>query len=315
VSIYFNASDASSTISFVTPAITLSAEGANQTAQGIAIDNAGNNATVLISGINIDKTRPLVSGLPSRLPDTSGWYNHTILISWSGNDSLSGIASCDPSSNYPGPDGAPVIVHGQCIDRAGNTATGSFSFNYDSTPSTITSPQQGQNFTLRQAGIAPVFKCNDVTSGIASCVASVSTLDTSTVGVHSYNVTATDNAGNVAKRTITYNVHYTFGGFVAPLTSGGSYNSARTIPVQFQLFDSGNHLIRNANATIFVDNLNNPGISSGKSNFGNYFRYDATSNDYTFNLSLGTMKLAKGNHSIIAKLDDGTMESIGIVDT
>jgi Ca2+-binding RTX toxin-like protein len=65
--------------------------------------------------------------------------------------------------------------------------------------------------------LVPAFACTEpgsLGSGVASCiledesgvVASGESLDTSTLGIHSYTLTATDNAGNERSRTATYTV-------------------------------------------------------------------------------------------------------------
>ena len=74
---------------------------------------------------------------------------------------------------------------------------------------TLTSPPEGAVYTQGQAVTAD-FDCSDAGgSGLASCVgtgADGSAVDTSTLGSHSFTVTATDGAGHTAAVTHAYTV-------------------------------------------------------------------------------------------------------------
>ena len=61
----------------------------------------------------------VVTATPARAPDSNGWYNHSLAVSFSGTDGTSGIESCVPPQNYSGPDDADASVSGSCRDRAG----------------------------------------------------------------------------------------------------------------------------------------------------------------------------------------------------
>ena len=56
VTVHFEATDLISGVASVTNDTTLSNEGEDQSVEGVAIDNAGNNETYTVLGINIDKT-------------------------------------------------------------------------------------------------------------------------------------------------------------------------------------------------------------------------------------------------------------------
>ena len=86
--------------------------------------------------IKMDKTLPSVSATPQRVPDASGWYNRALTVSFTGVDVTSGIATCT-SSQYAGPDSGNAVVTGSCTDVAGNVASASHAFKYDSTPPKI----------------------------------------------------------------------------------------------------------------------------------------------------------------------------------
>jgi hypothetical protein len=113
-----------------------------------------------------------------------------------------------------------------------------------------------QVFTLNQQ-VKPTFSCSDDTA-IASCVPATGSscagspptgsplvngnLDTKTVGVHSFIVTATDLAGNSKTSCVTYTVIYTFPGFRTPVDNPPVINVVKggsTVPVKWLLTDAG----------------------------------------------------------------------------
>lgn len=92
------------------------------------------------------------------------------------------------------------------------------------------------------ASVAASFSCNDLSSGVASCIGTVpsgSAIDTTTAGAHDFTVTGTDTLGNASSMTVTYTVSagsqtITFGAlsdktlgsqpFTVSATGGGSGN-------------------------------------------------------------------------------------------
>jgi VCBS repeat-containing protein len=299
-----------------------------------ATDNAGNVETIHTLSILIDKTPPQVRGTADRQPNSLGWYNRTVKITWSGIDSLSGIRSCDSPVQYSGPDANSITLTGHCIDKAGNIATGTFTFKYDSTPPVVNASQRGASIILN-APVGPQFTYSDALSGIASCnVTTIKTfscssfmsqhLNTTTVGPHSYLITVVDNAGNIARVNVTYNVVYRFGGFVSP-NDKSVFTLGRTVKVKFVLFDYYNNTVGSAVARIFVDG--SPGQPSGHFNTGNLFRFDPTkceykdnhTGNYTVNCTgqyeyrLATKTLTVGPHTVTVQLDDGTTQEFTIV--
>jgi len=135
-----------------------------------------------------------------------------VTVSFSGSDSLSGIASCSAPVTLSA-EGANQSASGACTDLAGNvsaaaTASG---INIDKTPPAIVilSPANGGVY-LRNEVVPANYSCGDALSGIASCagpVPSGSNIDTSTLGVRTFGVTATDMAGNASVAGSTYSVN------------------------------------------------------------------------------------------------------------
>jgi hypothetical protein len=182
---------------------TLTAEGANQSASGTCEDAAGNTASNTQSGINIDKTSPSVSLAADRAPDHNGWYNHSLTVTTSGSDPLSGIASCSAAQSYSGPDSATASVNGSCTDKAGNPGANTLAFQYDATNPTIAlaSRTAANANGWNNTDVSLSWSCADTTSGVAS--PSVSDTVSSEGAGQASTGTCTDNAGNAASDTQT----------------------------------------------------------------------------------------------------------------
>jgi hypothetical protein len=86
------------------------------------------------------------------------------------------------------------------------------------TPPTISisSPSSGQHVSVG-ASVTPAYTCSDSGSAVVAC-SGPAALDTATAGTKSYTVTASDAAGNQARRSVTYTVD----GPDTPGTGGGS---------------------------------------------------------------------------------------------
>jgi hypothetical protein len=101
-------------------------------------DNAGNVGSAGVS-VQYDASAPSIDSVTlDRAPDSNGWYNHPVRVTFRGSDGGSGISSCTDVT-YSGPDTESTTVNGTCADNAGNRASGtSPAFKYDATPPKIT---------------------------------------------------------------------------------------------------------------------------------------------------------------------------------
>jgi hypothetical protein len=134
VSVGFSCVDDLSGIASCTSPITVSAEGANQSAKGAATDLAGNSATTT-RVINLDKTTPSLT-----MPAVALSYplNASLILNFSASDSLSGLASMNATLN------GNVVTSGNAVtlsqpgtntftltatDVAGNTSTQTATFS------------------------------------------------------------------------------------------------------------------------------------------------------------------------------------------
>lgn len=220
---------------------TVSTEGADQSATGTCQDNYGNEASDTQTDINIDLTAPTANASALPAPNAFGWNNTDVTVSFSGEDSLSGIDFC----------GAAVVLSsevagqsasGTCTDKAGNvselaTASG---INIDKTAPTITwigSINNGETFYFGFVPPEPACTANDSLSGEKGCTV---TGYGTTIGSHTLTATAYDLAGNKKEETRSYTVSaWSFGGFYQPVDMGGVLNTVKggsTVPFKFEVF-------------------------------------------------------------------------------
>ena len=111
--------------------------GGGGSASATCTDNAGNAGSAGVA-INYDAGAPSIDSITfDRAPDSNGWYNHPVRVTFRGSDGGSGIDSCTDVT-YSAPDTTSTTVSGSCTDKAGNRAGGtSPAFKYDATPPTI----------------------------------------------------------------------------------------------------------------------------------------------------------------------------------
>ena len=206
VTVTFLCTDSLSGIKTCTSPITLENEGAGQSATGIAVDNADNSASVTVSGINVDKTAPTISGSATPSPNGNVWNKTPVNVHFTCGDALSGVASC-PSDTLLSSEGAGQSASATAYDKAGNSATTTAEdINID-----LTSP--AINISLDPATpdgtngwyVSPVtvhFACSDALSGLASACPADVILSGDGSG-QSVSGTITDAAGNSASASVT----------------------------------------------------------------------------------------------------------------
>ena len=232
ITVHFACTDTLSTIESCTPDTTLSTDGAGQTVTGTATDLAGNTAETTVSEINIDKTKPSITGSRTPTANANGWNNTDVTVHFDCTDSTAGIASCSADSTIS-TEGANQEIIGTATDLAGNTAETTVSeINIDKTEPSI-SISAPVDYGVYPIGIALVFSATDSLSGVVKPVQGKLTniegtiIDVSTgyqpaVGVYNLVVSATDKAGNTKTSSpIQFVVYDPTGGFV---TGGGWFN-------------------------------------------------------------------------------------------
>jgi hypothetical protein len=166
-----------------------------------SVDNAGNEESHHTIPVRIDKTPPTIAANLSPLPNTNGWNNGKVTVSFVCDDVLSDIASCS-ADHVVSDEGANQEVSGQAVDNAGNSATAHTSVSLDATPPTVAanrSPVPNTN-GWNNGNVTVSFSCDDGLSGIDICPAA------QTLGEganQSASGSAVDNAGNTASAGVS----------------------------------------------------------------------------------------------------------------
>jgi len=195
------------------PAVkTIATEGINQVISETIVDNADNSTTVSTT-LSIDKTAPIITAELSTPANAQGWHTADVTITFSCNDTGSGIENC-PAPITVSTEGANQIFTGSVSDQAGNTASTTITINLDKTLPTIgvaASPLANAG-GWNNSAVTVTFDCQDTGSGLESCT------DTVIVSSDGANQVITgqvvDVSGNVATASVTINLDKT-----APLVS------------------------------------------------------------------------------------------------
>jgi hypothetical protein len=207
VTVDFSASDNLSGVESVTDPVTVTTEEAEQQVTGEATDMAGNTATASAT-VSIDKTPPDIMASLSPEPNSNGWNNTDVTITFSASDNLSGIESVtDPVTVTT--EGADQEVSGEATDLAGNTATASAVVSIDKTPPSITASTSPEPniYGWNNTDVTVTFDASDELSGVESVTEPV----TVTVEGAEQEVTgeAVDYAGNTATASAIVNIDKT----------------------------------------------------------------------------------------------------------
>lgn len=203
VTVEFTCTDAGSGLAPGSPpaATILSSEGAGQSVSGACQDLAGNSASVSVTDINIDKTKPTAGASRTPAANAAGWNNTNVTVSFTGSDSLSGIASCTPDVTLG--EGAGQSASGTCTDRAGNIsdAAAVTGINIDKTaPSISHSRSPAANAAgWNNTNVTVTFVCSDPLSGPSPG----GTVTLSAEGANqSASGSCSDQAGNSVSATV-----------------------------------------------------------------------------------------------------------------
>jgi hypothetical protein len=210
VTVTFTGSDMLSGIDSVTPPVTVSTEGQGQAVVGEAFDLAGNGKALSVQ-VNLDKTPPAVTASADPPPNTAGWNNSDVTVTFAGTDGLSGIAEVAPPITIV-TEGEGQAFNGTATDFAGNAASTSITINLDKTPPvvTISSPVNDSETDQDQVTVSGTATDN---SGVSAADLngtpliltndSFSSPAALTEGANSLTVSATDLAGNLSSSTVS----------------------------------------------------------------------------------------------------------------
>ena len=173
----------------------------------------------------------------------------SVSAQYSCDDTGSGVEQCSGSqpngstidTSAPGAHAFSVYAedaYGNHVTKTVHYTVGSA--DHDAPTISIVRPALGAKYKLGQRVLAS-YSCSDPDSGVASCVgtrASGAALDTDSVGTKTFTVTARDNAGNSASKSVSYHVLWPLTGFSAPVDNPPVLNTAKAgaiIPMKFSL--------------------------------------------------------------------------------
>ncbi|MFL6337244.1 MAG: SBBP repeat-containing protein [Pyrinomonadaceae bacterium] len=242
------------------------------------------------------------------------WHTSDVQIACTASDAASGLADASDASftlstNVPaGAGDANASTNSrQVCDNAGNCSTaGPVAGNKVDRKApdiNFVSPSQGAGYTLGQAAAAN-YTCADGGSGIALCAGTAANggaIDTSSVGVKSFTVVASDAAGNTATKTFTYNVGY---GVCVLYDQTKAHKSGSTILIKLQLYDAAGGNLSAAGLTVTAlgtvrlsDFAPGEVEDAGQANPDDNFRF--AGDGYIYNLK--TTGLTTGTYVLVFK--------------
>lgn len=186
---------------------------------------------------------------------------------------------------------------------------------------TINSPINGTVYIMNQNLIAD-WSVSDATSGIVAATGTYPNggiVNTTSTGTKNFSVSATDNAGNIGTKNVTYYIRYNFGRFLEPINNDGSsiFKLGSTVPIKFQLTDANGNYVTSAVAILNLSKVTSTitgtylePYTTGSGTTGYVFIYETNGNRYSYNLM--TKPLSVGTWRIRVDIDDGSSYVVNI---
>ena len=247
VTVTYTAGDALSGIAG-TPANDVLGEGANQSASATVTDAAGNSASAGVTGINVDKTAPVLTGT-----FTSGWHTGDVTVNWSCTDALSGPAA-QPADDVVIGEGGNLSSTASCTDVAGNSTNKTVSgIKIDrSAPTTLGSVPEVPASGWYKGAVQVTLTGGDNLSGVAVTYFTVDSGAAQTYdgaftfgseGEHTIEFWSKDQAGNIetAGAPLTLKIDKTAPTttVINPISPDSGWFVTSGIPVAFKATDGG----------------------------------------------------------------------------
>jgi hypothetical protein len=292
-----------------------------------ASDTAGNVAQASFTVTVQDTTAPLLSLSPDLVVEATGPAGAAVAFVATATDLVDGMLTpaCTPAPGSTFPLGT-TTVGCTATDAAGNAAQASFTVTVqDTTPPVLSLP-----FELLAADATAVtgavvswdpIVAKDVVDGdvVAACSPAPSTRFAP--GTTIVSCTATDSHGNAsAAKTFPVRVTFKWSDYLPPIHVDGSsaWKLGRTVPVKFQLTGASSgitDLVATISAARIADvaiGVTSETVFASSPDSGVTFRYDASADQYVYNLrtGAGAMVDATGTWVIRADLGDGVAHHV-----
>jgi hypothetical protein len=203
VTVTFTCTDSGSGVAACTAPVT-KGEGAAQKVQGTATDKAGNTATDETT-VNVDKTKPTITGALSDGPNANGWFKADVTLTFTcaDQDGLSGVLSCPAAKTFG--EGANQSGGGTATDAADN-ASNPFSItgiNVDKTAPALggaaTTAANGNGWY--KGDVIVHWTASDALSGLLGAAPADSTITGEGANL-STGASVSDKAGNTTGATV-----------------------------------------------------------------------------------------------------------------
>jgi hypothetical protein len=185
-------------------------------------DRASNVEAQKSISFKVDETPPAETETLTPAPNSYGWNNSTVAISFTCSDVMSGLATACPASVTKASEGANQVVSGTVSDLAGNATTVSRAVNIDLTKPVSSATVKGTsgNNGWFKAGnpVVLTLTATDNLSGVAMTQYKVNSGAANTYtgpvtftdGVYTVTYWSTDQANNVeASKSISFKVDQT----------------------------------------------------------------------------------------------------------
>ena len=173
---------------------------------------------------------PTITATASPLPNSNGWNNTNVTVSFACSGGSGGVASC-PAPVTVATEGANQKICGTATDNEGDTASACATLNMDRTPPTVTATAAPapNSYGWNNTSVTVSFSCSDSLSGIASCP---STVTVATEGANQKIAgTATDMAGNTASSSAIVSIDETPPAIaITGITNGATYTLGLNVP-------------------------------------------------------------------------------------
>ncbi len=265
-----------------TGVVSVSTEGANQSVPGKAVDTADNESSTTVSGINIDRTPPVVAGAATTAPNGDGWYKGDVTIAWTCSDPLSGLASpCPANSTITGEGGNLGAISPSVSDRAGNSLPGTVTgIKIDRTAPNTSANAPATNWN--NTSVTVVLDADDALAGVKGTYYKLNggaeqtgtSVAISSDGIHSLDFWSVDRAGNVEPtKTVQVKIDKTkpsINHTQAPAANDNGWNNTN-VKVTFICSDDGGSGIKSCTdaVTVQTEGKNQAVIGTAVDNAGN----------------------------------------------